>query len=85
MRVRKESKPFRLRNDSCTPVLIPFATDRGNRMQDVIYVAVLFAFFGLAALFVVGCDRIIGSDQEALAQGVAGEAAADPSREKTAA
>ena len=54
-------------------------------MQDVIYVLVLFAFFGLAGLFVVACDRIIGSDEEALAQGVAGAAAVEPSREKTAA
>jgi hypothetical protein len=54
-------------------------------MQDVIYVLVLFAFFGLGALFVVACDRIIGSDEEALAQGIAGAAAAEPNREKTAA
>ncbi len=32
-------------------------------VQDVVYVAVLFAFFALAALFVVGCDRIIGPDE----------------------
>ena len=37
-------------------------------MQDVIYVLVLFAFFGLGALFVVACDRIIGSDEEALGE-----------------
>ena len=31
-------------------------------MADVIYVAVIVAFFALAALFVVACDRIIGAD-----------------------
>jgi hypothetical protein len=36
-------------------------------MQDVVYVAVMIAFFALSALFVVGCDRIIGSDEAALA------------------
>ena len=36
-------------------------------MQDLVYVAVLIAFFALSALFVVGCDRIIGSDEAALA------------------
>jgi hypothetical protein len=37
-------------------------------MQDVVYVAVMVAFFAVSALFVVGCDRIIGSDEDALAQ-----------------
>ena len=37
-------------------------------MQDLIYVAGLIAFFALTALFVVGCDRIIGPDEEALAE-----------------
>jgi hypothetical protein len=37
-------------------------------MQDVVYVAVMVAFFALSALFVVGCDKIIGSDEEALSQ-----------------
>jgi hypothetical protein len=37
-------------------------------VQDLVYVATMIAFFALAALFVVGCDRIIGSDEEALAQ-----------------
>ena len=41
-------------------------------MRDAIYILVLFAFFGLAGLFVVGCDRIIGSDEEALTQGLDG-------------
>jgi len=39
-------------------------------MQDVVSVAVMVAFFAVSALFVVGCDRIIGSDEDALAQTV---------------
>ncbi len=35
-------------------------------MEDLIYVAVVLAFFALAALFVVGCDRIIGPDDVAM-------------------
>ena len=37
-------------------------------MKDVIYVFVLLAFFALTGLFVVGCDKIIGPDEEALAE-----------------
>ncbi|HEX4491043.1 MAG TPA: hypothetical protein VH914_07550 [Acidimicrobiia bacterium] len=33
-------------------------------MQDVIFVAILVAFFALAALFVRACDRIIGDETE---------------------
>ena len=33
------------------------------------YVAILIAFFALSALFVIACDKIIGSDEEALAAG----------------
>lgn len=54
-------------------------------MQDAIYILVLFAFFGLAGLFVVGCDRIIGSDEEALAQGLGGTPADQRDPEKDAA
>ena len=32
-------------------------------MADLIYVAVIVAFFAVAALFVVACDRIIGKDE----------------------
>ena len=32
-------------------------------MADVVFVAVVVAFFALAALFVVACDRIIGPDE----------------------
>lgn len=34
-------------------------------MQDVIFVAILCAFFALALLFVKACERIIGPDVEA--------------------
>ena len=30
-------------------------------MQDIVYVLIMVAFFGLAALFVTFCERIIGS------------------------
>jgi hypothetical protein len=35
-------------------------------MQDVIYIALIVAFFLVAALFVKGCDLIIGPDDDAL-------------------
>jgi len=38
-------------------------------MQDFMYVAVLIAFFVVAILFTLGCDRIIGPDADALAEG----------------
>jgi hypothetical protein len=34
-------------------------------VADLIYVAVLIAFFAIAALFVVACDHIIGKDESA--------------------
>jgi len=36
-------------------------------MNDFAFVAIILAFFALAALFVVACDRIIGEDEEAFA------------------
>jgi hypothetical protein len=33
-------------------------------VADVIFVAILVAFFALAALFVRACDRIIGDEAE---------------------
>jgi hypothetical protein len=35
-------------------------------VQDLVYLALLFAFFSLAGLLVVACDRIIGPDEKAL-------------------
>jgi hypothetical protein len=37
--------------------------------NDVVFVAIMIAFFALAALFVVACDKLIGPDDEALALG----------------
>ena len=37
--------------------------------NDVTYLVIMIAFFALAALFVIACDKIIGSDDEALAVG----------------
>ena len=37
--------------------------------NDVTFVAIMVAFFALAALFVIACDKLIGSDDEALAVG----------------
>jgi hypothetical protein len=35
-------------------------------MEDLIYVAIVIVFFALMLALVYGCDRIIGSDEEAL-------------------
>jgi len=32
-------------------------------MADLFYVALIFALTGLGALFVIGCDRLIGPDE----------------------
>jgi hypothetical protein len=40
-------------------------------MQDVIFVAMLVAFFALAVVFVKACERIIGPDLEAARSEVA--------------
>lgn len=37
-------------------------------MQDVIYLVVMVAFVVVSALFVIGCDKIIGPDDTALAE-----------------
>jgi hypothetical protein len=39
----------------------------GDHMADVAFVAIIIAFFSFAALFVAFCDRVIGTDEEALA------------------
>jgi hypothetical protein len=31
-------------------------------MRDIVYLALTAGFFGLAGLFVVACDRIVGPD-----------------------
>jgi hypothetical protein len=42
-------------------------------MQDVAFLGLIAVFFAVAAVFVAGCDRIIGTDDEA------GERAGSPS------
>jgi hypothetical protein len=42
-------------------------TTGGPVRNDITYVVIMIAFFALAALFVIACDKIIGSDDEALA------------------
>jgi hypothetical protein len=54
-------------------------------MQDFVFLLVLVGFFGLATLFVVACDRIIGPDDEALAEGSRGEPEPEPEAERVAA
>jgi hypothetical protein len=41
----------------------------GDVKNDLTYVAILIAFFALAALFVIACDKIIGPDEIALRLG----------------
>ena len=36
-------------------------------MNDFAFVAIILAFFAVAALFVMACDWIIGPDEEAVA------------------
>jgi hypothetical protein len=54
-------------------------------MQDVVFMVVLVVFFVLAGLFVVACDRIIGRDEEALAEGAHGVPDPAPVEERLAA
>jgi hypothetical protein len=50
-------------------------------MNDFTFVAIILAFFVLAALFVAACDHIIGTDEEAFA----GSPALEPEQESLAA
>jgi hypothetical protein len=47
-------------------------------MQDLIFMLALVGFFLLTGLFVIGCDRIIGSDEAALAEDQRGAPAPEP-------
>lgn len=47
-------------------------------MSDVAFVLAILGFFGFAVLFVRFCDRVIGTDEEALRDSP--EAAADDER-----
>jgi hypothetical protein len=35
---------------------------RGKTVADLLYVAIMVAFFALAAAFVAACERIVGTD-----------------------
>jgi hypothetical protein len=47
-------------------------------MQDLVYVAVIVAFFAIAGLFVLACDKIIGADETALGSDAAGGPEPEP-------
>lgn len=42
-------------------------------MQDLIYLAIVVGFFLVAYLLVIGCDRIIGSDELHLVESTDGD------------
>jgi hypothetical protein len=46
-------------------------------VQDLLYVAIMVVFVVVTALFVVGCDKIIGPDDAALAEQQSGDAEHD--------
>jgi hypothetical protein len=46
--------------------------------NDVTFVLILIAFFALAAVFVVACDKIIGADDAALHERTTGEPEPEP-------
>ena len=54
-------------------------------MRDLVFIVVLVAFFLFGALFVRVCDSIIGSDEEAFAEGVPEGLEPEPSEEQLAA
>jgi len=33
-------------------------------MADVVFVAIVVAFFGVCVLYIKGCERILGSDED---------------------
>jgi len=51
-------------------------------MADLIYIAVLLAFFAIAGLFVLACDKIIGPDDVALQEGITGAPSPAPEAEQ---
>jgi hypothetical protein len=51
-------------------------------MADLIYVSALFAFFAIAGLFVVACDKIIGPDDVALREGLTSTPTPEPEVEE---
>jgi hypothetical protein len=52
-------------------------------VEDLLYVVLMVVFVLVSILFVIGCDRMIGPDEEALAEDHRGEP--EPEAEKVAA
>ncbi len=52
--------------------------------NDVSYVLILVGFFLLSILFVVACEKVIGPDDAALAEGAAGASEPDEADEAAA-
>ena len=46
-------------------------------MADIVFIAVIVAFFAVAAVVVKACERVIGPDAELTVAGTGGEAPAD--------
>jgi hypothetical protein len=57
--------------------------EESSAMADIAFVAIALAFFGLAYLYVLGCDRIVGRDPAVVAGDEVAEVATvpDPARE----
>jgi hypothetical protein len=53
--------------------------------NDLSYLAIMVGFFLVSILFVVACEKIIGSDEAALAQTPGGEPEPEPALEERAA
>jgi len=53
-------------------------------MPDVVFVAVMVALTGVAGLLIIGCDRLLGPDDRALAEDGRGETAGDSARQAAA-
>ena len=54
-------------------------------MKDVLYVVIMVALVLVTAAFVIGCDKLIGPDDEALAEQGHDESEEDLDRDKVAA
>jgi hypothetical protein len=53
--------------------------------NDLTYLAIMVGFFLLSILFVMACERIIGSDEAALAEAPGGEPEPEPASGERAA
>jgi hypothetical protein len=53
--------------------------------NDLTYLAILFALFNVSMLFIKACDRLIGSDEEALGRSAEDSRQPDPIVDREAA